>query len=69
MLSNNDNKETQYPPEIPVDDKKELYHGSIVDVVKNEVEPKSATEPVKPRDTDSINTDFAVSFGDFFTTP
>ncbi len=68
MSNNKENKETLFPQEIPVDDKKELYHGAIVDVVKNEVDPKSSTEPVTPRDINSINTDFAVSSGDFFTT-
>ncbi|MBE6734753.1 MAG: hypothetical protein E7563_05385 [Ruminococcaceae bacterium] len=54
-----DKKPSRYPEEIPMGDRKEFRHGVIVDVVQNEVCPKSATNPVTPADTDAINTQFA----------
>ena len=50
---------SRYPAEIPMGDNKKFDHGVIVDVVQNELCPKSATNPVTPADTDSINTEFA----------
>lgn len=56
----NENKTpSRFPEEMPAGENKKLNHGVIVDVVQSEVCPPSATNPVKPADTDSINTEFA----------
>ncbi|MBQ8000101.1 MAG: hypothetical protein IJ298_02650 [Ruminococcus sp.] len=50
---------SRFPEEIPTGDNKKLDHGVIVDVVQNELCPPGATNPAKPADTDSLNTEFA----------
>lgn len=64
---NRDNKKepSRFPEEMPSDSKKQYDHGVIESVVKREIEPKSATNPAKPADTDSINTEFAKEQADF----
>jgi hypothetical protein len=54
-----DKMPSRYPAEIPMGDNKKFDHGVIVDVVQNEIYPKSSTNPITPADTDSINTEFA----------
>lgn len=57
----NDNKKSpsRFPQEMPSDTKKHYEHGVIEDVVRNEIDIKSATNPIKPMNTDSLNTEFA----------
>lgn len=50
---------SRFPDEIPMGDNKKFDHGVIVDVVQSELCPPNATTPIKPADTDSINTEFA----------
>lgn len=54
-----DKNPSRYPEEIPMGDNKKLDHGVIVDVVQSELCPPNAQNPVKPADTDSLNTEFA----------
>ncbi len=65
MYNDNKSKPSRFPEEMPADSKKSYDHGVIEDVVKNEIEPASATNPIKPADTDSLNTEFAKKLGDF----
>ncbi|MBQ2943148.1 MAG: hypothetical protein IJD93_00400 [Ruminococcus sp.] len=56
----NENKNpSRFPEEMPAGENKKLNHGVIVDVVQSELCPPTATQPVSPADTDSINTEFA----------
>lgn len=66
-IMNNENKKqpARFPEEMPAGSKKQYDHGVIENVVKQEIEPASATNPAKPMDTDSINTEFAKSRGNF----
>lgn len=58
-----DNKNTKapsrFPQEMPADSKKQYDHGTIENVVRNEIDIKPATNPAKPHSTDSLNTEFA----------
>ena len=54
-----DRNPTRFPVEIPAEENKKYKHGVIVDVVEHEITPTSATNPAKPNDTDSVNTEFA----------
>ena len=58
---NNENKKfpTRFPNEMPAGDKKSFDHGAIESVVRNEIDIKFATNPAKPHNTDSLNTEFA----------
>lgn len=60
-IMDNENKKSpsRFPDEIPTQNKKHYDHGVIEDVVRNEIDIKSATNPIKPMSTDSINTEFA----------
>ncbi len=49
----------RFPEEFPKENKKELTHGVIENVVKSEIAPTSSKNPAKPHNTDSINTEFA----------
>ena len=61
MNGNNKAEPTRFPQEMPEKNKKTYGHGVIEDVVRNEIEPASAANPVKPADTDCINSEFAKS--------
>lgn len=65
MYNEDKNRPTRFPAEMPAGTPKTYDHGVIEDVVKHEVEPTSATNPVKPADTDYLNTEFAKSRGGF----
>ncbi|MBQ4568472.1 MAG: hypothetical protein IJA62_00195 [Ruminococcus sp.] len=65
MYSDNKKTPSRFPEEMPADSKKNYNHGVIEDVVKNEIEPASSTNPVKPADTDKLNTEFAKKQGEF----
>ncbi len=58
---NNDSKNSpsRFPQEMPADNKKQYDHGVIEDVVRNEIDIKSATNPAKPMSNDALNTEFA----------
>lgn len=51
-----------FPDEVPFGIDKEIKHGTIVDVVNNEINAPSATNPVTPVDTQSINTEMAKAY-------
>jgi len=51
--------QTRFPEEMPGGAKKQYDHGAIENVVRNEIDIKPATNPVKPHSTDSLNTEFA----------
>ncbi len=55
----NENKSARFPEEMPADSKRNYEHGVIESVVRNEIDIKPATNPAKPHNTDSINTEFA----------
>ena len=59
MNKENKSNPSRFPAEMPMDDKKTYDHGVIENVVKNEIDIKPATNPVKPANTDSLNTEFA----------
>lgn len=59
MNNDNKNSSSRFPQEMPADNKKQYEHGVIEDVVRNEIDIKSATNPVKPNNTDALNTEFA----------
>lgn len=48
-----------FPDEIPFGIEKEIKHGTIVDVVQNEVSAPSATNPATPVDTQNAYTEMA----------
>lgn len=50
---------SKFPQEMPQDNKKPISHGAIVDVVTKEIDAPSAKNPIKPLDTDAVNTEFA----------
>lgn len=50
---------SRFPQEMPQGENKPLRHGVIVDVVTKEIEAPPATNPIKPLDTDAVNTEFA----------
>ncbi len=54
-----DRKNSKFPEEMPAGENRKYEHGVIVDVVQHEINPTSATNPAKPNDTDSLNTEFA----------
>ena len=59
LNSENNSGNSRFPAEMPAKDKKPCPHGAIENVVKNEIEVKPAANPLKPADTDAINTEFA----------
>ncbi len=59
MDKDNKANPSRFPQEMPADNKKDYSHGVIENVVKNEIEAPLAKNPVKPADTDSLNTEFA----------
>jgi len=59
MDNKKENKPARFPQEMPAENKKNYDHGVIENVVRNEIDIKSATNPVKPHSTDNLNTEFA----------
>lgn len=59
MDNKNENKPGRFPEEMPAGSKKNYDHGVIENVVRNEIDIKPATNPVKPHSTDNLNTEFA----------
>lgn len=59
MNDDSKNSPARFPEEMPADNKKQYEHGVIEDVVRNEIDIKSATNPAKPHSTDALNTEFA----------
>ncbi|MDO5124103.1 MAG: hypothetical protein Q4D44_05485 [Eubacteriales bacterium] len=51
-----------FPDEVPFGIDKEIKHGTIVDVVNNEINAPAATNPATPVDTQSINTEMAKAY-------
>ncbi len=51
-----------FPQEIPFGIEKELSHGAIVDVVTNEVNAPSATNPTSPMDNLNLQTEAAKAY-------
>ena len=48
-----------FPEEMPKADRKQYDHGVIESVVKNEIHPSRAENPIVPENSDSINSEFA----------
>ena len=59
MDNKNEKNPARFPEEMPASTKRQYDHGVIENVVRNEIDIKSATNPAKPHSTDSINTEFA----------
>lgn len=59
MDKNDKTAPSRFPEEMPNGQKKQYDHGVIENVVRNEIDIKPATNPVKPCNTDYLNTEFA----------
>lgn len=59
MENKNEKTPTRFPEEMPAGNKRDYDHGTIENVVRNEIDIKPATNPAKPLSTDNLNTEFA----------